>query len=111
MGLSTFLNSKALNSYFYELIQKYDKDGNGFTKSELSDAFLGMSTIFAKGIIKISSIDKKIFKTIDTNDDKILSYSEIDTYIKKEYNLDLEKIKNMKLSDICKEIEKQNDSD
>ena len=105
MGLDTYLNNETLNSYFINVLIKYDPDKDGFTQKEFSHALSGMTTIFAKSIIKFTRADKKIFKDIDTNKDTTVSYEEIALYIKNEYKLDFYTIMDMKVRDICTAID------
>ena len=65
-----------------------------------------MTTIFAKGVIKLTKADKKIFKDLDTDKDKNVSYKEIAEYIAKEYKLDFYTLMGMKMSDVCNAIDK-----
>ncbi len=108
MGISSFINNKTLNSYLSNTLAKYDTDGNGFTQKEFSNAIKGMTTVFAKNIIKLTQYDKKFFKELDTNKDKIVSYKELADYVDKEYKLDFYSWMNLKISDICKEIDNAN---
>ena len=108
MGLSSFINNKTLNSYFSEVIKKYDTDENGFTRKEFSNAVKGITTVFAKSIIKITRYDKKIFSELDTDKNDVVSYEELATYTTKEFNLDFYSFKNMKVQDICTLIDNCN---
>lgn len=105
MGLNSYINTKTLKSYFSDVISKYDTDANGFTQKEFSNAISGMTTIFAKSIIKLTRADKKIFKDLDTNQDSIVSYKEISNYFDKKYELDFYTLINMKVSDVCTAID------
>ena len=105
MGISSYINKKTINSNFADVLKKYDTDDNGFTKKEFSSAIRGITTIFAKNIIRLTGYDKKIFKELDTDKNDIVSYEEMAIYIKKEYNLDFYSFKNMKFKEICNFIE------
>ena len=105
MGLSSYINNKTLNSYFSDILKRYDTDENGFTKKEFSNAIKGMTTIFAKSIIKFTQYDKKIFKELDIDRNDIVSYEELAKYVSKEYKLDFYSFKSMKVEDICNAID------
>jgi predicted glycosyltransferase len=109
MSIRSFINNKTLNSYLSDTLAKYDTDSNGFTQKEFSSAVKGMTTIFAKSIIKLTRYDKKFFKELDTNKDEIVSYQELANYVNTEYKLDFYSWMNLKVSDICKEIDNANE--
>ena len=106
MGSEKYINSNTLNSFLRNVLLQYDSDNNGFTQKEFSNAISGMTTVFAKSVIKLTKYDKKFFKELDTNKDKIISYEELAGYVNKEYKQDFYSWMNMKISDICKEIDR-----
>lgn len=105
MGLSVYINNKTLKSNFSEVLAKYDTDNNGFTKQEFSVALKGITSIFARQIIKLSGYDKKLFNQINIDNNDIISYEELGVYFKEHYNLDLYKMNNMTFKEICEEID------
>ena len=111
MGIDTYLNSKTLSSRFSDVLKKYDKDSNGFTPDEFSSTLKGMTTIFAKSLIKLTKYDNKFFKELDTDKDKIVTYKELADYVDKEYKLDFYSWMDMQVSDICKEIDESKEKE
>lgn len=107
MGISSYINNKTLNSNFSDILYKYDSDKNGFSQKEFSNAVYGITKFFVTNIVKLTKYDKKIFKELDINEDKTVSYDEMAIYIQKEYNLDFYSFMDMKVSEVCKAIEHQ----
>ena len=108
MNLSLFINEQTLNSNFEAILKRYDKDNNGFTQEEFSNAVSGMTTKFAKKIIKLIRFDKKYFKILDTDENKLITENEFASYIQREYKekLNYYDFKQMTVREICNEIEK-----
>ena len=109
MGIHSYINSKTLNTKLSDVLNKYDTDQNGFTQKEFSSAIKGMTTIFARNIIKLTGYDKKFFRKLDVNQDTIVSYQELAEYVKNEYNLDFYSWMDLQISAVCKEIEQCDD--
>ena len=106
MGLSIYINKKIMNLKFSDALAQYDRDNNGFTRQEFSDALNSAASIFARYIIKITDADKSLFDKINTDKNDIISYAEISDYIKKEYQMDFSMLSNMTLKEICIEADK-----
>ena len=106
MKISSFINDETLNSKFGDVLNQYDKDKNGLTRKEFSNAIKGMTSIFAKHLIKLTGYESKFFKELDKNEDKIISVEELSEYVKGEYELDFSTFYDMKVSQICDEMDK-----
>ena len=111
MKIQSFINKNTINRNFTAALKEYDSDQNGFTQSELSNAISGITSKFAKGIVKLTGYDKKIFKELDADGNKLVSYQEMAEYIKKEYNLDFYSFMNMTFKEICEAITKAENAD
>ena len=106
MGLSNYLNKDILNLKFSDALAMYDSDQNGYTRQEFSKALNGVTSIFARCIIKISNYDKVLFDELDTDKNNVVSYEEISNYIKDKYELDFSKLSSMTMKEACAEYDR-----
>lgn len=109
MDYSLGINNKTLKRNVGDVLKQYDQDGNGFNKAELKDLIKGSVSIFGKPFIKDKAI-QNVQKQFDTNNDGIISEKEIDSFLKKQYDLKLDDAKKMKVKDLVDTIQEKDEA-
>ncbi len=105
MGLAEYLNNDILNVKLSVLLSKYDRNKDGFDRNEFKNVMSGTVNIWAYRLAQMIGYDKKLFKELDIDKNKIISYSEIETFLKNEYNLELSTFMDKTVQRICEEID------
>lgn len=99
MDYSLGINNKTLKRNVGDVLQQYDKDGNGLNNSEIKNLVKGSVSIFGKPFVKDKTI-QKIQGQFDANKDGIVSEKEIDAFLKNKYNMKLEDAKKMNVKNL-----------
>ena len=105
MGLAEYLNNDILNVKLSVLLSKYDRNKDGFDRDEFKNVMKGSVNIWTYRFAQMIGYDKKLFKELDIDKNKIISYSEIETFLKNEYNLELSTFMDKTVQRICEEID------
>lgn len=109
MDYSLGVNNKTLKRNVGEVLKQYDKDGNGLNDTELKDLIKGSVSVFGKPFIKDKAI-KNVQSLFDTNKDGIISEKEMDSYLKKQYDLNLSDAKKMNVKELVDTIQEKDEA-
>lgn len=103
------INNKTLKRNVGDVLKQYDKDGNGLNNAEIKDLIKGSVSIFGKPFVKDKTINK-LQKEFDTNNDGTVSEKEIDAFLKKKYEMNLNDAKKMKVKDFVDTLQKKDEA-
>lgn len=109
MDYSLGINNKTLKRNVGDVLKQYDKDGNGFNNTELKDLIKGSISIFGKPFVKDKAV-QKVQKQFDTNNDGIISEKELDSFLKKKYEMSLDDAKKMNVKDLVNKIQEKDEA-
>ena len=109
MDYSFGINNKTLKRNVGDVLQQYDKDGNGLNNSEIKDLVKGSVSIFGKPFVKDKTI-QKIQGQFDANKDGIVSEKEIDAFLKNKYNMKLEDVKKMNVKNFVDTLQAKDEA-
>lgn len=104
MDYTTFINNKTLKKTVGEFLATADKDNNKtYNKDELKDGIKGAVSIFAKPLAGKGA--NAAIKTLDANNDGKITQDEIDSFLKKNYGISLDKAKDMTVRDLANYVQ------
>ena len=106
MDYTTGVNNKTLKRNVGEVMKQYDPNGNGYDKKEIKDILKGSVSIFGKPFIT-NKVISEVQNRFDKNKDGIVSEKEIDSFLKKNYNINLKDAKEMTVKDLANKIQAQ----
>lgn len=109
MDYSLGINNKTLKRNVGDVLNQYDKDGNGLNQTELKDLIKGSVSIFGKPFIK-DKVIQNVKNMFDTNKDGVISEKEINSFLKKEYNMNLSDAKKMNVKELVNTIQEKDEA-
>ena len=109
MDFSIFIKKSFLSKNLNNVIKQYDSNQDGeFSKEEImlfineaKSTLTSLGTIFYTKKQMLNSV----FKHVDKDKNEKITIAEFDNYIKENFDLDFDSIKNKTIKEVCREIE------
>lgn len=109
MDFSIFINKNFLNKNLNDVMKQYDSNQDEkFSKEEImlfiNDAKSTLTSIGTIFYTKKQMLNS-VFKYLDKDKNEQITTTEFDNYLKENFDLEFNSIKNKTIKDVCKEIE------
>ena len=108
MNFAPYLNKQFREKTLSRVLEKHDKNSDGiYSYEEISQLVKNAKSPlgnFVSIFVPTTKMTKEIFDALDNNKDRNITLEEFQNYLKQEFGLELESIKNKKVDEICNMI-------
>lgn len=112
MDFSILFNSTILSQTVNSILSEYDKNGDGVYTADEVSVFIKTAKSPLGHISSILYSDRRLikdtFKLFDYNKDEKITIDEFEKFLKEEYSMDLDTLRNKSAKEVCDLISEEN---